>query len=133
MMLETTTGNSGGRHGKTASYGRPSSSYSSQYLALSPRDALAYDLRDLKNVLKEQGLYNKKAREKIKEFINKQEQHEYTSDVKKTSSPSFTGTTTNKEKIFSKNYIANQRNTANNDPTHNQKNTEQKQNCKGSV
>ncbi|OAB37770.1 hypothetical protein [Paenibacillus glacialis] len=40
------------------------------YMSLSPRDALAFDINDLRRIPKEDGLYNKETRKKIKEYID---------------------------------------------------------------
>ncbi|WP_161487839.1 hypothetical protein [Paenibacillus glacialis] len=40
------------------------------YMSLSPRDALAIDINDLRRILKEDDLYNKETRKKIKEYID---------------------------------------------------------------
>lgn len=109
MMLESSYNNKGSRHGKTVSYGRPSANYKASYLSMTPRDALAYDLRDLKKVLKNQGLYDKHARTEIKNFINKQKTTAYTSDPQRVSKSSFNGTNIINEQIFSKNHPENKK------------------------
>jgi len=59
MLFETIYYNPGGRHGQTATYG----SNQSEYLNLSPRDALAADVKDMKRILQEQGLYDDYAKQ----------------------------------------------------------------------
>ena len=114
MLLETTYYNRGGRHGKTQSYGRPSSEYKERYLSLSPRDALANDLNDLKSVLKSEGLYDSYAKGKIKEYLHGSDDpinshkgilnQTFTSDSDLISDPDFKGKIIDNEAIFAKDY-----------------------------
>jgi len=49
----------GGRHRMTDAYGRNmTNAEKANYYSLSPRDALAYDLKNLRNIYKNAGLYN---------------------------------------------------------------------------
>ncbi|WP_223268669.1 hypothetical protein [Bacillus toyonensis] len=62
----------GGRHRRTFTYGLSSRTRPEDfklYMSLKSRDALAFDVNDLRRILKEDGLYNKESREKIKEYI----------------------------------------------------------------
>ena len=57
MNVEQPLG-AGGRHRLTMTYGRRlTSAQKAWYYALAPRDALAFDLRDVRNIYKSQGLY----------------------------------------------------------------------------
>ncbi|MGP6148734.1 hypothetical protein [Priestia flexa] len=62
----------GGRHRRTFTYGLSSRTRPEDfklYMSLEPRDALAFDINDLRRILKEDDLYNKDSRSKIKEYI----------------------------------------------------------------
>ncbi|KIV72543.1 Putative toxin component near putative ESAT-related protein, repetitive [Bacillus mycoides] len=62
----------GGRHRRTFTYGLSSRTRPEDfklYMSLKPRDALAFDVNDLRRILKEDGLYNKDSRERIREYI----------------------------------------------------------------
>lgn len=100
MMMETTYGNSGGRHGKTATYG----GISSDYYNLTPRQALAHDLFDMRAKLMEARLYDDKARKKLHDFAKMQQEMEYSTSKKNKNDPNFKGKIIEKEKIFSKDY-----------------------------
>ena len=70
MLLETAFRNKESRHSKTQSFCRPSEAYKAWYLSLSPRDALANDLKNLRRVLRSEGLYNENARESIRKCLH---------------------------------------------------------------
>ena len=40
------------------------------YLNLMPRDALTFDINDIRRILKEDGLYNSESRKALSEYIN---------------------------------------------------------------
>ncbi|MEK4669314.1 hypothetical protein [Niallia sp. FSL R7-0271] len=48
---------------------------------MKPRDTLAFDINDLRRILKEDGLYNQETRKKIEEYINYYRTYEH-NDVK---------------------------------------------------
>ena len=100
MLFETTYYNPGERHGQTATYG----SNQSEYLNLSPRDALAADVKDMKRILQEQGLYDDYAKQQLKDYIKQQEQMEYSTTQKYIDDPDYAGKVIENEMIFSKEY-----------------------------
>ena len=105
ISLETTYRNLGGRHGKTATYGwRFTGDFKSWYLSLSPRDTLAFDMLNIKNILKEQGLYDSNARRLLREHINNVVNARFTSDPDIVNRPDFSGKQVENEAIFSKEY-----------------------------
>lgn len=58
MNMEMPSPGTGGRHRLTSTYGsNMTAKEKADYFALSPRDALAHDLKDLANIYKQQGLY----------------------------------------------------------------------------
>ena len=78
MNLEHIFPGKGGRHKRTFTYGKTSKSRDYQlYNRLTPRDALAFDMYDIKRILKEDGLYNKDTRKQLINYIN-----EYKNDPK---------------------------------------------------
>ena len=103
--METTYLNPGGRHGKTATYGGNfSGDFKKWYLSLSPRDALAFDIRNIQNILKEQGLYDSNARRLLREHIHNVVNARFTSDPDIVSRPDFSGKKVENAAIFSKDY-----------------------------
>lgn len=100
MLVETTYKNSGGRHGKTATYGTSSM----EYYNLTPRQALARDVNDMRNILKDQGLYDKYAKQQLKEYIKIQENTKYSTSPKNQKNSKYTGKVIKDQKIFSKEY-----------------------------
>ena len=71
INLEQIVPGTGGRHRRTFTYGISTNSRKYQlYSSLTPRDALAFDVRDLSRILKEDGLYNKETRQKLKGYID---------------------------------------------------------------
>ena len=120
MLLETAYRNKGSRHGKTQSFGRPSEAYKAWYLSLSPRDALANDLKDLRRVLQSEGLYDENARESIRKYLHGWEDEKgehikgileqtFTSDEAIVSDPGFKGKRIEDEAIFSREYEDNRK------------------------
>lgn len=67
--LEQLTPEVGGRHRRTFTYGFKDRG-KELYLNLMPRDALAFDINDIKRILKEDGLYNSESRKSLFEYIN---------------------------------------------------------------
>ncbi|WP_405229569.1 hypothetical protein [Capnocytophaga stomatis] len=60
----------GGRHRQTATYDNNMTKAEQElYWNLSPREALAYDIKDVIKIYKEQGLYNDKIRDGLLEVI----------------------------------------------------------------
>ncbi|MDI6533838.1 hypothetical protein [Bacillus mycoides] len=47
------------------------------YMSLKPRDSLAFDINDLRRIMKEDGFYNKDNREKLKEYIDYYKKYEH--------------------------------------------------------
>ena len=69
MNMEMPSPGAGGRHRMTNTYGRNmTDAQKAYYYSLSPRDALAYDINNLRKIYKEQGLYSE-IRPKLKEYI----------------------------------------------------------------
>ena len=63
--------NTAGRHRRTFTYGLSADSRGKQlYDALTPRDALAFDINDAKRILIEDGVYNFNAKKALKDYIN---------------------------------------------------------------
>ena len=59
-----------GRHKRTFTYGVTSKTRKYQlYSSLTPRDALAFDMNDVKRILKEDKLYNKETRNVLSNYI----------------------------------------------------------------
>lgn len=115
MLVETTYKNPGGRHGKTETYGTSSM----EYYNLTPRQALARDVNDMRKILKKQELYDKYAKQQLKDYIKKQENIEYSTSPKNKKDKNYTGKVIKNEKIFSKEY-----------ELKNKKNNRKKTNCK---
>ena len=69
MNLEQPSPGSGGRHRRTFSYGRMTKEVKECYFKLNPRDILAFDLNDVKRILKEDGLWNNEARKAFSDYI----------------------------------------------------------------
>ncbi|OAB45513.1 hypothetical protein PGLA_04485 [Paenibacillus glacialis] len=69
----------GGRHRRTFTNGMGSKNRPEDYnlyMSLNSRDALAFDMNDLRRILKEDGLYNKETKEKLKEYIKYYENYQ---------------------------------------------------------
>lgn len=70
MNMEMPSPGTGGRHRMTDTYGRNmTNAEKDYYYSLSPRDALAYDAKNLKEIYSSQGLYSE-MRPKIQKYIN---------------------------------------------------------------
>ncbi|MFJ5562448.1 pre-toxin TG domain-containing protein [Lysinibacillus xylanilyticus] len=79
MFLEHPHPGKGGRHRRTFTYGLNQKSRKEDfdlYMSLKPRDALAFDINDARRILKEDGLYNKENKAKLKEYIDYYEEYE---------------------------------------------------------
>lgn len=63
IMMEQPNPGQGGRHRKTRSYGTPPD------LSLSPRQAIAREIRDTRRIYKEQGLYTPEVRSSLQKVI----------------------------------------------------------------
>ena len=75
MNMEMPSPGSGGRHRMTDTYGRNmTDAEKAYYYSLSPRDALAYDVKNLKQIYESQGLYSE-IRPKIQEYIKKYKEY----------------------------------------------------------
>ena len=98
--------NTSGRHRRTFTYGLSSDSRGKQlYDALTPRDALAFDMYDARRILIEDGVYNADAKKALKNYIN-----DYTSQEKVGSSRSKRNKSkTSFKDIFSKDSNYNER------------------------
>ena len=60
----------GGRHRKTKTYGSNMTKAEREaYYKLSPRDAMAYDIKDIKKIYKQEGLYTEEIRKGIQDVI----------------------------------------------------------------
>lgn len=84
MFLEHRHPGQGGRHRRTFTYGLSKTTRKEDfdlYMSLKPRDTLAFDINDLRRILKEDGLYNQETRKKIEEYINYYRTYEH-NDVK---------------------------------------------------
>ena len=69
MNMEMPSPGTGGRHRMTDTYGRNmTDEQKAYYYSLSPRDALAYDIKNLRGIYKEQGLYSE-MRPKLQDYI----------------------------------------------------------------
>ncbi|WP_207653844.1 hypothetical protein [Tepidibacter mesophilus] len=68
MNLEQYSPGVGGRHRRTFTYGF-GGNRKNLYMALSNRDALAFDIWDTRRILIEDGLYNKETRKILREYI----------------------------------------------------------------
>ena len=69
MNVEMPSPGTGGRHRRTDTYGRNmTNSQKEYYYSLSPRDALAYDLKNLKQIYMDDGLY-KEIKPQLKKYI----------------------------------------------------------------
>lgn len=91
----------GGRHRRTFTYGRTDGGRAKQlYNALTPRDALAFDLRDMRRILNEDiaGVTDLELRKALRERIN-QQMKDYINDYKNDE---------NFKELFDKNSIYNQ-------------------------
>lgn len=74
MNMEMPSPGSGGRHRLTSTYGRNMTDLEkAAYYSLSPRDALAFDLKEMKAIYKSPGLYSE-IRPKLQQFINESEE-----------------------------------------------------------
>lgn len=70
MNMEQPHPGSGGRHRDTATYdNHMTQAEKDAYYALSPRDALAHDIKDVIKIYKRDGLYNDEIRNALKELI----------------------------------------------------------------
>ena len=75
MNIKMPSPGSGGRHRMTDTYGRNmTDAEKTYYYSLSPRDALAYDVKNLKQIYESQGLYSE-IRPKIQEYIKKYKEY----------------------------------------------------------
>ncbi len=71
MNVEHPTPGTGGRHRLTKTYGRNMTDLEKEiYYNLSPRDALAHDIMDLRRIYREKGLYDSYIRSKLFEDIS---------------------------------------------------------------
>lgn len=80
IFLEHPHPGQGGRHRRTFTYGlsqRTRSEDFNLYMSLKPRDSLAFDINDLRRIMKEDGLYNKENKEKLKEYIDYYKKYEH--------------------------------------------------------
>ncbi|MED1568086.1 hypothetical protein [Bacillus paramycoides] len=80
MFLEHPHPGQGGRRRRTFTYGlskRTRPRDFDLYLSLKPWDSLAFDINDLRRIMKEGGLYNKENREKLKEYIDYYKKYEH--------------------------------------------------------
>lgn len=69
MNIKMPSPRTDGRHHMTDTYGRNmTDAQKTYYYSLSPRDALAHDLRNLRKIYQSQGLYSE-MRPKLKEYI----------------------------------------------------------------
>lgn len=68
--------NKGGRHRRTYSYGMVGMKQK-LYMALDAEDALKFDVVDTIRVLKEDGLYDAKAKEKLKKYVEEYTKKEF--------------------------------------------------------
>ena len=64
----------GGRHRRTLTYGRKPDEVKERYFKLNARDMLAFDLWDVRRVLKEDGLWNSDARKAFSDYIKAYEE-----------------------------------------------------------
>ncbi|NEQ65267.1 MAG: hypothetical protein F6K21_07175 [Symploca sp. SIO2D2] len=63
IMMEHPVPGKGGRHRQTLSYGQPPN------LKLSPRQALAREVKDVRNIYRRQGLYTPQIRWSLQQLI----------------------------------------------------------------
>ncbi|MGZ0042379.1 contractile injection system protein, VgrG/Pvc8 family [Paenibacillus ottowii] len=80
MFLEHPHPGQGGRHRRTFTYGLSKATRPEDltlYKSLMPRDGLAFDINDLRRILKEDGLYNKETRKRIQEYIDYYKNYEH--------------------------------------------------------
>lgn len=71
MNMEMPSPGTGGRHRLTDTYGRNmTDAEKAYYYSLSPRDALAYDIANMRQIYQSQGLYSE-IRPKLQEYIKK--------------------------------------------------------------
>lgn len=69
MNMEMPSPGTGGRHRLTDTYGRNmTDAEKAYYYSLSPRDALAYDIANMRQIYQSQGLYSE-IRPKLQEYI----------------------------------------------------------------
>ena len=68
MNVEHPSPGKGGRHRRTRTYGR------SPDLSETPREALARDIRDVRNIYQEDGLYNQEIRHSLQDVIQQNKQ-----------------------------------------------------------
>ena len=66
--LEQLSPGGGGWHRRTFTYGFKGRG-KELYLNLMPRDALAFDINDIRRILKEDSLYNSESRKALSEYI----------------------------------------------------------------
>ena len=72
MNLEHVFPGQGGRHKRTFTYGLSESNRPIDYKlynSLSPRDALAFDINNARRILKEDGVYDSNAKQKLMQYI----------------------------------------------------------------
>lgn len=80
MFLEHPHPGQGGRHRRTFTYGLSKATRPEDftlYKSLMPRDGLAFDINDLRRILKEDGLYNKATKKRIQEYIDYYKNYEH--------------------------------------------------------
>ncbi|MMZ53940.1 Phage late control gene D protein (GPD) [compost metagenome] len=80
MFLEHPHPGQGGRHRRTFTYGLSKATRPGDftlYKSLMQRDGLAFDINDLRRILKEDGLYNKATRKRIQEYIDYYKNYEH--------------------------------------------------------
>ncbi|MCC3382259.1 contractile injection system protein, VgrG/Pvc8 family [Paenibacillus farraposensis] len=80
MFLEHPHPGQGGRHRRTFTYGLSKATRPEDftlYKSLMPRDGLAFDINDLRRILKEDSLYNKTTRKRIQEYIDYYKNYEH--------------------------------------------------------
>ena len=70
LFLEHIYPGKGGRHKRTFTYGRTGRD-KQLYEKLSPNDALDFDIKDVRRILKEDGLLNEHAEKKLMEYVAK--------------------------------------------------------------
>ncbi|WP_255763363.1 hypothetical protein [Clostridium butyricum] len=70
INMEQPSPGTGGRHRLTQTYGRNMTDIKKQtYYDLSSRDALSFDIKDLRRIYKEQGLYTPEVRKGLMDAI----------------------------------------------------------------
>lgn len=73
MNMEMPSPGVGGRHRLTDTYGRNmTDAQKAYYYSLSPRDALAYDIKNVREIYQSQGLYSE-IRHQLQQYIQEYE------------------------------------------------------------